>query len=148
MLARPIPIGFRSDRAHLENFGSKSDRKCIDLIPKVSPWPRFMKKTGECNIRQDSKEKFERFISDFFTTMIDLPFSIFMLSYVSFYVFSWVIFSSVYYVDAKARGDIDYYQAREKLDRIAQPYLNDTEMIRQIRHFSQGKGFLMFFREP
>ena len=31
--------------------------------------PRFMKKNGLVNIRQDSKEKFERFISDFFTTM-------------------------------------------------------------------------------
>ena len=28
-----------------------------------------MKKNGLVNIRQDSKEKFERFISDFFTTM-------------------------------------------------------------------------------
>ncbi|CAG5108377.1 Oidioi.mRNA.OKI2018_I69.chr1.g3766.t1.cds [Oikopleura dioica] len=98
-----------------DQFGKSPNAKGAGKKPQV---PRFMKKTGECNIRQDSKEKFERFISDFFTTMIDLPFSIFMLSYVSFYVFSWIIFSSVYYVDAKARGDIDYYQAREKLDNL------------------------------
>ncbi|CBY11348.1 unnamed protein product [Oikopleura dioica] len=78
-----------------DQYGKTPNAKGMGKKPQV---PRFMKKTGECNIRQDSKEKFERFISDFFTTMIDLPFSIFMLSYVSFYVFSWVIFSRYYWL--------------------------------------------------
>ena len=71
--------------------------------------------------------------------MIDLPFSIFMLSYVSFYVFSWVIFSSVYYVDAKARGDIDYYQAREKMDRLTKNITNDEKMIKEMRLYNQTR---------
>lgn len=51
-----------------EQFFSPTGNRAIKTTRKQQV-PRFMKKNGLVNIRQDSKEKFERFISDFFTTM-------------------------------------------------------------------------------
>ena len=34
--------------------------------------PRFMSKSGQCNIKHDAKEKTKRFLQDFFTTMVDM----------------------------------------------------------------------------
>ena len=92
--------------------------------------PRFMKKNGLVNIRQDSKEKFERFISDFFTTMgldltsndlnwtrlgrskgqinsVDMDMGFFFFLFIFFYAFSWIVFSFVYWINAKIRGSPD-----------------------------------------
>ena len=37
--------------------------------PKV---PRFMRKNGHCNIRQAAQDKREKYMSDLFTTFVDL----------------------------------------------------------------------------
>ncbi|CAG5108633.1 Oidioi.mRNA.OKI2018_I69.chr1.g3884.t1.cds [Oikopleura dioica] len=56
----------------------------------MSKRPRFMTKSGECNIRHDAKEKTKRFLQDFFTTLVDLKWTYSLgvfLSYLTAFLF-------------------------------------------------------------
>ena len=93
-----------------------------------------MRKNGHCNIRQAAQDKRERYMSDLFTTFVDLDwmyrylknieimeeykntklfeiniFIYFFFSialFIGFYAIIWVIFSFLYWVVAFARGDL------------------------------------------
>ena len=123
-----------------ESYFSPSGNRAIRNTTRKQQVPRFMKKNGLVNIRQDSKEKFERFISDFFTTMgnwllirlsfcsvehltrqpfkVDMDMGLFFFLFIFFYAFSWIVFSFVYWLNAKFRGDLDYYWAFDELDKL------------------------------
>ena len=59
-----------------------------------------------------------------------------MIFYFSMTFFGWIIFSSAYYLDAKVRGDIDYFSAREKMDRLTVEFRDSSKAIGRIRRFS------------
>ena len=56
-------VGFFRRASHANVGKGKPER------PKV---PRFMRKNGHCNIRQAAQDKRERYMSDLFTTFVDL----------------------------------------------------------------------------
>ena len=48
--------------------------------------PRFMQKNGHCNIRQAAQDKREKYMSDFFTTFVDLDW-LYSVGLVRIYIF-------------------------------------------------------------
>lgn len=81
-------------------FGVPMSRK---KHPRV---PRFMQKDGHCNIRKSASEKRARYLSDFFTTMVDLKWRYSLLVFIFLYVVSWAIFSFAYYCVAWNRDQL------------------------------------------
>ncbi|CBY15178.1 unnamed protein product, partial [Oikopleura dioica] len=104
MLERAASIKRR--RASHANVGKGKPER-----PKV---PRFMRKNGHCNIRQAAQDKRERYMSDLFTTFVDLDWMYSIALFIGFYAIIWVIFSFLYWVVAFARGDLDliFYPAQ------------------------------------
>jgi len=83
--------------------------------PKV---PRFMRKNGHCNIRQAAQDKREKYMSDLFTTFVDLDWMYSIALFIGFYAIIWVIFSFLYWVVAYVRGDLDYWNAKKMYQDI------------------------------
>jgi len=79
--------------------------------PKV---PRFMRKNGHCNIRQAAQDKREKYMSDLFTTFVDLDWAYSIALFIGFYAIIWVIFSFLYWLVALIRGDLDYWSAKQE----------------------------------
>ena len=65
-----------------------------------------MQKNGHCNIRKSASEKRARYLSDFFTTMVDLKWRYSLLVFIFLYVVSWAIFSFAYYCIAWNRDQL------------------------------------------
>ena len=43
---------------------------------------------------------------------------LFFFLFIFFYAVTWIVFSFVYWLNAKFRGDLDYYWALDELDRV------------------------------
>ena len=65
-----------------------------------------MRKNGHCNIRQAAQDKREKYMSDLFTTFVDLDWMYSIALFIGFYAIIWVIFSFLYWVVAYVRGDL------------------------------------------
>ena len=51
-------------------------------------------------------------------TEVDMDMGLFFFLFIFFYAFSWIVFSFVYWLNAKVRGDLDYYWALDELDKL------------------------------
>ena len=47
-----------------------------------------------------------RFLKDFFTSMIDLPWSWTLLSFATSFIISWVVFAGIWYLVVLTHGDL------------------------------------------
>ena len=68
-----------------------------------------MRKNGHCNIRQAAQDKREKYMSDLFTTFVDLDWFYSIALFIGFYAVIWVIFSFMYWMVAFIRGDLGKY---------------------------------------
>merc|ERR1719245_1922191 len=80
---------------------------------------------------------------------------VFMALFISFYMSSWVIFSYFYWLDAKIRGDIDYYAAKAQLSEIQTGFnatkFNSTKFAAltngQLMELGFDESFLQYVRD-
>jgi len=69
---------------------------------------RVVSKHGKLNTfrRPDENKEKHRYLKDFFTSMIDLPWSWTLLSFAASFYFSWVIFAGIWYLVLFFHGDL------------------------------------------
>ncbi|XP_061595165.1 G protein-activated inward rectifier potassium channel 2-like [Cololabis saira] len=69
---------------------------------------RYVTKDGKCRVNLGPIEDKSRFISDIFTTLVDLKYRWFLLVFTMCYILTWVVFGGIYFIGAWLRDDIEH----------------------------------------
>lgn len=69
---------------------------------------RYVTKVGKCQVNLGNIQEKKRFLSDIFTTIVDLKYRWFLFVFMMCYIVTWVVFGTVYFLDAWARGDMEH----------------------------------------
>ncbi|KAI3373921.1 hypothetical protein L3Q82_022490 [Scortum barcoo] len=69
---------------------------------------RYVTKDGKCRVNLGPIEDKSRFISDIFTTLVDLKYRWFLLIFTMCYILTWVAFGGIYFFGAWLRDDISH----------------------------------------
>jgi len=67
---------------------------------------RYVTKDGKCRVNLGPIEDKKRFLSDIFTTLVDLKYRWFLLLFTMCYILTWVAFAEIYFLDAWLRDDV------------------------------------------
>ncbi|XP_061819036.1 G protein-activated inward rectifier potassium channel 3-like [Nerophis lumbriciformis] len=92
---------------------TKTERKRRKLLGDEHPMrltaanqrQRYVTKDGKCRVNLGPIEDKSRFLSDIFTTLVDLKYRWFLLVFTMCYILTWVAFGAIYFLGAWLRGD-------------------------------------------
>ncbi|XP_034540011.1 G protein-activated inward rectifier potassium channel 3-like [Notolabrus celidotus] len=98
--------------------GAKSHRKRCKLLgedPSLhvvasNQRQRYVTKDGKCQVNLGPIAEKVRFLSDIFTTLVDLKCRWFLLVFTLCYILTWVVFGGIYFFGAWLRDDITHVQ--------------------------------------
>ncbi|XP_075377392.1 G protein-activated inward rectifier potassium channel 4-like [Mycteria americana] len=100
--AIPAPEGLQSRRCKL----LEEDGPVVQASKRQRQ--RYVTKVGKCQVNLGNIQEKKRFLSDIFTTIVDLKYRWFLFVFMMCYIVTWVVFGTVYFFDAWARGDIGH----------------------------------------
>ncbi|XP_063058210.1 G protein-activated inward rectifier potassium channel 3-like [Engraulis encrasicolus] len=69
---------------------------------------RYVTKDGKCRVNLGPIEDKLRFLSDIFTTLVDLPLRWFLVAFSTAYLSTWLAFALLYYLAARQHGDLPH----------------------------------------
>jgi len=93
----------------------------LNVIHAQSKRNRMVSKHGKINTYNKStndEERHERFIKDFFTSMIDLSWSWTIFCFSASFFVSWLLFAIIWYLIALGHGDFDPENLKEGSDHV------------------------------
>ncbi|MED6240478.1 hypothetical protein ATANTOWER_021766 [Ataeniobius toweri] len=71
---------------------------------------RYVSKDGKCRVNLCHIDERGRFLSDIFTSFVDLQYRWFLFVFMMCYITTWFLFAGLYYVNASIRGDLGQEQ--------------------------------------
>ncbi|XP_068096889.1 G protein-activated inward rectifier potassium channel 4-like [Hyperolius riggenbachi] len=83
------------------------DRQLFNLTNRQAR-QRYVTKDGKCRVNLGRIQEKSRFLSDIFTTIVDLKYRWFIFVFMLCYVLTWVAFAIIYFVDALIRDDVNH----------------------------------------
>uniref|UniRef100_A0A3B4B2X4 G protein-activated inward rectifier potassium channel 3 n=1 Tax=Periophthalmus magnuspinnatus TaxID=409849 RepID=A0A3B4B2X4_9GOBI len=104
---------------------------------------RYVTKDGKCQVNLGPIAEKRRFLSDIFTTLVDLKYRWFLLVFSLCYVLTWLAFGAVYFLGAWLRDDIvhagdpQWKPCFEKVDGFLSALLLSLESQRTIGYGSR-----------
>ncbi|NXT84287.1 KCNJ5 protein, partial [Zapornia atra] len=104
---------------------------------------RYVTKVGKCQVNLGNIQEKKRFLSDIFTTIVDLKYRWFLFVFMMCYIVTWVVFGTVYFFDAWARGDVghrgdpEWRACIENVDDFVSALLFSVESQRTIGYGSR-----------
>ncbi|XP_038129464.1 G protein-activated inward rectifier potassium channel 3-like [Cyprinodon tularosa] len=67
---------------------------------------RYVSKDGKCRVNLGHIDERGRFLSDIFTSFVDLQYRWFLFVFMMCYITTWFLFAGLYYINASIRGDL------------------------------------------
>ncbi|KAJ7996961.1 hypothetical protein DPEC_G00223960 [Dallia pectoralis] len=143
------PFGTTSDNpgTRVESRPHMLQRKLLgDERPNfdaASQRQRYVTKDGKCRVNLGPIEDKARYLSDIFTTLVDLKYRWFLCVFTMCYIITWVIFAEIYFVDAWLRDDVahvhdpDWRPCFENVDSFLSALLLSVESQRTIGYGSR-----------
>ncbi|XP_071372157.1 G protein-activated inward rectifier potassium channel 3 [Centroberyx affinis] len=103
------------------------------IPPEVREQLRYVSKDGKCRVNLCHISERGRFLSDIFTSFVDLQYRWFLFVFMMCYISTWFLFAGLYFMNAYLRGDLGLEQA-----------LNSTEdrLLDQRRCYLGIDGFI------
>ncbi|KAM3920787.1 G protein-activated inward rectifier potassium channel 3-like [Leptodactylus fuscus] len=104
---------------------------------------RYVAKDGKCQVNLGRIEEKGRFLSDIFTTIVDLKYRWFLFVFMMCYIVTWFFFATVYYLDAFWRLDLlnfdndDWEPCFQNVDSFTSALLFSVETQRTIGYGSR-----------
>ncbi|CAI5795366.1 G protein-activated inward rectifier potassium channel 4-like [Podarcis lilfordi] len=104
---------------------------------------RYVTKVGKCQVNLGNIQEKKRFLSDIFTTIVDLKYRWFLFVFSMCYIITWVVFGIIYYFDAWVRddvnhiGDPEWKACIENIDNFISALLFSVESQRTIGYGSR-----------
>ncbi|KAM4735591.1 LOW QUALITY PROTEIN: G protein-activated inward rectifier potassium channel 3 [Anableps anableps] len=77
------------------------------LPPETREQLRYVSKDGKCRVNLGHIDERGRFLSDIFTSFVDLQYRWFLFVFMMCYITTWFLFAGLYYVNASIRGNLD-----------------------------------------
>ncbi|KAA8587802.1 hypothetical protein FQN60_016664 [Etheostoma spectabile] len=71
---------------------------------------RYVEKNGRCNVQHGNMRETYRFLTDIFTTLVDLNWRCSLFVFVMAYAGTWLFFGAIWYLIAYCRGDLDHLE--------------------------------------
>uniref|UniRef100_A0A452HUE4 G protein-activated inward rectifier potassium channel 2 n=1 Tax=Gopherus agassizii TaxID=38772 RepID=A0A452HUE4_9SAUR len=69
---------------------------------------RYVRKDGKCNVHHGNVRETYRYLSDIFTTLVDLKWRFNLLIFVMVYTVTWLFFGMIWWLIAYIRGDMEH----------------------------------------
>ncbi|XP_056266608.1 LOW QUALITY PROTEIN: G protein-activated inward rectifier potassium channel 3-like [Pseudoliparis swirei] len=69
---------------------------------------RYVEKNGHCNVQHGNMRETYRYLTDIFTTLVDLNWRCSLFVFVMAYAVTWLFFGAIWYLIAYCRGDLDH----------------------------------------
>ncbi|NXK07977.1 KCNJ5 protein, partial [Herpetotheres cachinnans] len=135
--AVPTPEGLQSRRRKL----LEEDSPMVQASKRQRQ--RYVTKVGKCQVNLGNIQEKKRFLSDIFTTIVDLKYRWFLFVFMMCYIITWVVFGTIYFFDAWARGDIrhrgdpEWRACIENVDDFISALLFSVESQRTIGYGSR-----------
>ncbi|XP_074833209.1 G protein-activated inward rectifier potassium channel 4-like [Carettochelys insculpta] len=104
---------------------------------------RYVTKMGKCQVNLGHIQEKKRFLSDIFTTIVDLKYRWFLFVFMMCYIITWLVFGIIYYFDAWIRddmshiGDPEWKSCIENVDSFISALLFSVESQRTIGYGSR-----------
>uniref|UniRef100_A0A8C8RZQ1 G protein-activated inward rectifier potassium channel 1 n=1 Tax=Pelusios castaneus TaxID=367368 RepID=A0A8C8RZQ1_9SAUR len=104
---------------------------------------RYVTKMGKCQVNLGRIQEKKRFLSDIFTTIVDLKYRWFLFVFMMCYIITWVVFGIIYFFDAWIRDDIshigdpEWKPCIENVDNFISALLFSVESQRTIGYGSR-----------
>ncbi|NXP17850.1 KCNJ5 protein, partial [Scytalopus superciliaris] len=98
----PTPEGLQSRRCKL----LEEDSPMVQSGKRQRQ--RYVTKVGKCQVNLGNIQDKKRFLSDIFTTIVDLKYRWFLFVFMMCYIVTWVVFGTIYFFDAWVRGDVGH----------------------------------------
>ncbi|NXY86918.1 KCNJ5 protein, partial [Alcedo cyanopectus] len=125
--------------------------RCRKLLEEDSPVvqagkrqrQRYVTKVGKCQVNLGNIQEKKRFLSDIFTTIVDLKYRWFLFVFMMCYIVTWVVFGTIYLFDAWVRGDVwhqgdpEWQACIENVDGFISALLFSVESQRTIGYGSR-----------
>ena len=77
------------------------------LAEGKKPRQRYMEKSGKCNVHHGNVQETYRYLSDLFTTLVDLKWRWNLFIFILTYTVAWLFMASMWWVIAYTRGDLN-----------------------------------------
>ncbi|CDQ68247.1 unnamed protein product [Oncorhynchus mykiss] len=71
---------------------------------------RYVEKNGRCNVSHGNMRETYRYLTDIFTTLVDLNWRCSLFVFVMAYAITWLFFGAIWYLIAYLRGDLDHLE--------------------------------------
>ncbi|NXA56232.1 KCNJ5 protein, partial [Nothocercus julius] len=104
---------------------------------------RYVTKMGKCQVNLGNIQEKKRFLSDIFTTIVDLKYRWFLFVFMMCYIATWLLFGIIYFADAWVRGDVQHIgdpqwkACIENVDNFVSALLFSVESQRTIGYGSR-----------
>ncbi|XP_034405981.1 G protein-activated inward rectifier potassium channel 2-like isoform X1 [Cyclopterus lumpus] len=69
---------------------------------------RYVQKNGKCNVRHGNVRETYRYLTDLFTTLVDLKWGLNLFIFVLVYTVTWLFFGFMWWLIAYLRGDLEH----------------------------------------
>ncbi|XP_029923996.1 G protein-activated inward rectifier potassium channel 3-like [Myripristis murdjan] len=130
------------DKTHKKHCKLLGDERLLHG-PTSNQRQRYVTKDGKCRVNLGPIEDKSRFISDIFTTLVDLKYRWFLFVFTMCYILTWVAFAEIYFLDAWLRddvahvGDQQWQPCFENVDTFLSALLLSVESQRTIGYGSR-----------
>ncbi|XP_053575587.1 G protein-activated inward rectifier potassium channel 3 [Bombina bombina] len=71
---------------------------------------RYVEKDGRCNVQHGNVRETYRYLTDIFTTLVDLKWRVSLLVFILAYAITWLFFGVIWWFIAYCRGDLDHLE--------------------------------------
>ncbi|XP_055963529.1 G protein-activated inward rectifier potassium channel 4 [Sorex fumeus] len=102
----------RLPRQAREDAPLATDRTRL-LTEGKKPRQRYVEKSGKCNVHHGNVQETYRYLSDLFTTLVDLKWRFSLLVFTLVYTTTWLFFGFIWWLIAYLRGDLEHVGDQE-----------------------------------
>lgn len=90
--------------------GTEKERGRFGWVRTRRKRQRYVEKNGRCNVQHGNMRETYRYLTDIFTTLVDLNWRCSLFVFVMAYAVTWLFFGAIWYLIAYVRGDLDHLE--------------------------------------
>ncbi|XP_053546005.1 G protein-activated inward rectifier potassium channel 4-like [Bombina bombina] len=87
-----------------------TNRTMVMAEPENRRRQRYVEKDGKCNVHHGNVRERYRYLTDIFTTLVDLKWRFNLLVFTMVYTITWIFFGFIWWLIAYIRGDLDHIE--------------------------------------
>ncbi|XP_019729192.1 G protein-activated inward rectifier potassium channel 2 [Hippocampus comes] len=97
-----------SKTSKFHKAGGKDLPKELAAMDRARKVQRYVQKDGKCNVHHGNVRETYRYLTDIFTTLVDLKWHFNIFIFVLVYTVTWLFFGFMWWLIAYLRGDLDH----------------------------------------